>query len=370
MFARVSTYGIAIAALLMTACSQNETELNTASQEPVAISFSFTPAQDNQATTRGEAENAQLRNTGFGVFATVAGSEIPNLMYNQKVTYTYLADDNYLDENGQLTSEAENGYWSYSPVKYWPMTVDGAGNTVPQNVTFCAYAPYAEPNANGNTGATFGITEISTNAQAPYLIYKRYTNPKDSVNLLWDCQVPNTPGSINLRMRHALARVAVSIKLEHAPADGKKVLLNRVTLSGNIAESGKLNLAVAGETPTWIEHDTKEITIYTDCDPEKNTDSWGLINNDIRYVKDLPYNWQPAGLNATNYQNVITIDGHVGYLYLIPQANLTLNCSVAYTILSSDGSPAVTDEKVHIDKVVASPLNGSTPYNLQLRLNL
>ena len=366
MYAREKIYGIAIAALLMTACSQNETEPKTVpTEEPVAISFSFSAlTTETGATTRGDAEDAKLRDTGFGVFATVAGSTFPNLMYNQEVTYTYLADDNYTGD------VAQNGYWSYSPVKFWPMTVNGAGETVPQNVTFCAYAPYAEPNTEtGNTGATFGITKVSLNSETPYLIYKRYTNPKDSVNLLWDCQVPTTPGSINLRMRHALARVAVSIKLEHAPADGKKVLLNRVTLSGNIAESGKLNLADAGEAPTWSEQDIKEITIYTDCDPETNTASWGLISNDIRYVKDLPYNWQPAGLNATNYQNVITIDGHVGYLYLIPQANLTLNCSVLYTIMSSDGT--ITEgEKVHNGKVVASPLNGNNTYNLQLRLNL
>ena len=352
MFARVSTYGIAIAALLMTACSQNETELNTASQEPVAISFSFTPAQDNQATTRSEAENAQLRSTGFGVFATVGESPestYPNLMYNQQVTYTYLADD------------TQNGYWSYSPTKYWPMQ----GDNLAQQVTFCAYAPYTEP--ADIVGATAGITSISTNTQAPYLTYKRFTNPNDSLDLLWDCKKPMTPGTIGLEMKHALTRLAVSIKLVNAPAANTKVLVRRVTLSGNIAESAKLNLAVAGNAPTWTDHETTNITIYTDYDPETNTASWGTINNDIRYVKDLPYSWQPAGLNTTDYQNVITIGGHRGYLYMIPQDNLTLNCSVLYTIMSSDGT--ITEgEKVH--KGVAVSLVGNKPYNLQLKLNL
>ena len=403
MFARVSIYGIVIAALLMTACSQNETELNTASQEPVAISFSFTSTQDNQATTRSEAENAQLRNTGFGVFATVGTSEYPNLMYNQQVTYTYLADD------------TQNGYWSYSPTKYWPMKDDNLA----QKVTFCTYAPYTEP--ADIVGATAGITSISTNTQAPYLTYTRYTNPNDSLNLLWDCQTPAKPGTIKLNMRHALARLAVSIKLDHAPAANTKVLVRRVTLSGDIAESGKLNLAgvvanfigtssteitaggkqnptiegysgtaktvgnvvlysdkeyiwtgsawQAGVVPKWENQDEKSITLYIDCDPETNTASWGTINNDIRYVKDLPYSWQPAGLNTTDYQNVITIGGHRGFLYMIPQGNLTLNCSVLYTIMSSDGT--ITEgEKVHNGKVVASPLNGNNTYNLQLRLNL
>ena len=363
MFARVSTYGIVLAALLMTACSQNETELKTASErEPVPISFSFTSTQDNQATTRGEAENAQLRNTGFGVFATVGESAYPNLMYNQQVTYTYLADDNY-----QLDGQAQNGYWSYSPTKYWPMKVNDEGITVPQDVTFCAYSPYTEP--ADIVGATAGITSISNNSQAPYLTYKRYTNPNDSLDLLWDCQVPATPGTIKLNMRHALARLAVSIKLASAPAADTKVLIRRVTLSGTIAQSGKLNLAVAGEAPTWTDQETTSITIYTDSDPETNTASWGTINNDIRYVKDLPYNWQPAGLNATTDQNVITIGDHRGFLYLIPQASLTLDCRVDYTIMSSDGT-TVSGNKEHNGINVATPLNGNKPYNLKLILTL
>ena len=413
MFARVSIYGIILAALLMTACSQNETELKSVPErEPVPISFSFTSTQDNQATTRSEFTDTKLRSTGFGVFATVEGSEIPNLMYNQQVTYTYLADDNY-----QIDGQAQNGYWSYSPIKYWPMRDDNLA----QKVTFCAYSPYTEP--ADIVGATAGITSISNNSQAPYLIYKRYTNPNDSLNLLWDCQTPMTPGTIKLKMRHVLARVAVSIKLDHAPAANTKVLVRRVTLTGNIAESGKLTLAgvvanfigtssteitdggteiptidgysgtaktpgnvvlyldkeyiwtgsvwQAGVVPKWENQDEKSITLYIDCDPEaeESTASWGILDNNIRYVKDLPYSWQPAGLNATDYQNVITIGGHRGFLYMIPQDNLTLNCSVAYTILSSDGT-IETGEKVHNDKVVASPLNGNNTYNLQLRLNL
>ena len=353
MFARVSIYGIVLAALLMTACSQNETELKSVPEkEPVPISFSFTSAQDNQATTRGSIE--ELRNTGFGVFATIgesAASRNPDLMYNQQVTYTHLADD------------ANNGYWSYSPIKYWPMRDDNLA----QKVTFCAYSPYTEP--ADIVGATAGITSISNNSQAPCLTYKRYTNPNDSLDLLWNCQMLTTPGPIVLSMKHALARLAVSIKLENAPASGTKVLLRRVTLSGTIAESAKLNLAVVGDTPTWTNHENTDITIYTDYDPETNTASWGTIDNDIRYVKDLPYSWQPAGLNATNYQNVITIGDHRGFLYLIPQASLTLNCTVAYTIMSSNGS-MVTGSKEHNGINVATPLNGNTAYNLKLVLKL
>ena len=362
MFARVSTYGIVLAALLMTACSQNETDLKTVPEkEPVAISFTCTTALttdlNDEATTRTDTEpgyDEQLRYTGFGVFATVGDSEYPDLMYNQQVVYTYLADD------------FENGFWSYSPVKFWPKV----GDNLAEEVTFSAYAPYAEPDPEtGNTGATFGITKISPNTGAPYLIYKRFTSPNDSIDLLWDCKVQNKPGNTSLKMRHALARLAVSVILENAPADGTKVLLNRVTLKGDIAESAKLNLSVAGDTPNWTEQDLKSITIYTDSDPkaEGSTDSWGTINNDIRYVTDLPYNWQPDGLNNTEYQNVVTIGGHKGYLYLIPQTSLTLDCTVAYTIMSSGGTK-VEGKKKPEEAIVLSPLNGNSTYNLKLKL--
>ncbi len=363
MYVRAKGYGYLVATLLMVACSQDEAENRTAPEEPVAISFACTStpatAEENwgtsvtRATEPGNIE--QLRYTGFGVFATKTGSAAPDVMYNQQVSYTYLAD------------KADNGYWSYSPLKFWPND-----NTV----TFCAYAPYTNP--SDIVGATTGITSVSGENEAPYIAYKRFTTPNEYIDLLWDCQTLNKPAAdeyITLSMRHALARLAVSIKLSSAPAAGTKVLVRRITLSGDIAESAKLDLTGTGDTPTWSNHVTTATTIYTDYEPETNTGSWGVIDNNIRYISELPYAWQPAGLNHTDYKNAISLDGHKAYIYLIPQSTLSLTCRVAYTIIASDGTTTEGEKVTSTGDTptavtVASPLSGNKSYYLKLILSL
>ena len=361
MFVRERRYGFIIATLLTVACSQNETEINTVPEEPVAISFSCTsiPTDDEErmapyltrTTEPGYIE--QLRYTGFGVFATTKKAPetlVPDFMYNQQVSYTYLADD------------ADNGYWSYSPLKYWPKQTNNSGETV-TNVTFCAYAPYTNP--EDIVGATTGITAISANDETPYITYTRPTSPNDSIDLLWNCQSFTAPASVNLSMRHALARLAVSIKLNSAPAANTKVLVRSVTLTGTLASSAKLDLTDTDDTPTWTDHVTASTTITTDNIPS-NT-SWGIIDNGIRYVSGLPYNWQPAGLTNSDYKNAISLDGHKAYIYLIPQSSLTLTCRVEYTIFT-EGSDPVDVLTENTDISVATPFDGNKTYYLKLKL--
>ena len=376
----------------MTACSQNETELKTASQEPVAISFSFTSTQDNQATTRGEFTDTKLRSTGFGVFATVAGSEIPNLMYNQQVTYTYLADD------------AENGYWSYSPTKYWPIkTVEDNGKlkTVPQTVTFCAYAPYVAA-----SGAT-GITGMSANSKSPgqdYNLYLDYTLSEDldeTVDLLWTCYQPTELGPIEFKMYHALARVAVNVKLADSNSyktSSTRVLISKIELStANAAKTGRLILDddnTETETidevvytyhyryPTWtgqvvgpwkdpenpenLENTTRTVEIQN----TDNSKSYGIIAEEIRYIDDLPYSWQPEGLQKGVSSNALcTGDYPQAYLYFIPnEAGLTLDCKVYYTLMDEAGNK-YNGCKTRTDPVVITPLRGNRTYQLNLEID-
>lgn len=376
MFARVSTYGIVLAALLMTACSQNETELNTASQEPVAISFSFSAlTTENGATTRGDAEDAKLRDTGFGVFATVAGSTFPNLMYNQQVTYTYLADDNYTGD------VAQNGYWSYSPTKYWPVTVDGEGNTVPQKVTFCAYAPYVD--------ATTAITGMSANTYtgSPYLDYTLSEELDETVDLLWTCCVPSVRGPITFSMYHALARVAVNVMVdntnEYKTSDDQKVLISKITLSTSTAvKTGRLKLdntesndAVTNHYPIW-DHTWEGQIIgarTVDILNIDNSSSYGIIAEDVRYIDDLPFSWQPKGVEKDPQEKGVnalcTGDYPQAYIYFIPnETGLTLNCTAYYRLMDSNGYTS-NELSITADPVSIVPLRGNRTYQLILKIN-
>ena len=371
MFARVSTYGIILAALLMTACSQNETELKTApTEEPVAITFSVTEPATTR-TTNGYAglidkENKQLKQTGFGVFAGQNKDSIPDMMYNQKVTYTFLADDD------------KNGYWSYYPIKYWPAD--------PRGLYFAAYAPYVE-SIPDPVGEITGITGMTANNQEPYLDYTLSDKLEETVDLLWTCHRPTELKPFAFSMYHALARVAVNVKLVDAntyKTSTTKVLIRKITLSTTTAaKTGRLKLDTDKvekiddkwyHYPTWSGQTTDARTVNilnTD-----NPSSYGIIAEEIRYIDDMPYKWQPEGLQKDDEGNGVlanalcAADHHQAYVYFIPyDAGLSLTCTVYYTLMGSTGVPYNGHSTAAAPVAVGTPLRGNRTYNLNLDIN-
>ena len=301
-------------------------------------------------------------------------------MYNQQVTYTYLADD------------AENGYWSYSPTKYWPIqTVEENGDlkTVPQTVTFCAYAPYAEP--ADLVGATTGITGVSDNEEKPYLDYTLSEDLDETVDLLWTCYQPTELGPIEFKMYHALARVAVNVMVdntnEYKTSDDQKVLISQITLSTSTAvKTGRLKLdntesndAVTNHYPIWTGTDPEhpENLEYTTRTVEiQNTDnskSYGIIAEDVRYIDDLPFSWQPKGVEKDNLEKGVnalcTGDYPQAYIYFIPnETGLTLNCTAYYRLMDSNGYTS-NELSITADPVSIVPLRGNRTYQLILKIN-
>ena len=409
MNAREKFYGIMVmaGALLLAGCSQEDATTEVAALAPVAIAFDFSAdsntagdsdtATDNTGdmavmTRAGQTDffsttNDLLHRTGFGLFAghlneakTAAASL--DFMYNQEVRYTFLADDDN-DKVDDPTHPYGNGYWSYYPLKYWPNNPDDINR-----LFFCAYAPYVET----ADGTTTGITAISANSVAdPYIEYTWADKPEDTVDLLWGCwQATDDDDAttllnlrlspVKMKMRHALARIAVSVRVDNLPAD-TKVLLKSITLSGTMTLTARLRLNTTGETPRWDDQaDTDERTITIGNDPD-NTDSYGLLDNSVRYIEGLPYSWQPDGAQAdpdagddddgNGYTNALSYDGHQAYVYLIPQDNLSLQCKVAYNVMTpSTTTPGVktTEDAVAIDGL--SPLEGNKTYHLKLTLKL
>ena len=368
MYARVSRYGILLAALLMIACSQNETELKTVpTEEPVAITFSVTEPAMTRATNGYagfiDADNQQLKYTGFGVFAGQNKDSIPDMMYNQKVTYTFLADDD------------KNGYWSYYPIKYWPAD--------PRGLYFAAYAPYVE-SASGLPVGTTGITGMTANNQEPYLDYTLSDKLEETVDLLWTCHRPTELKPFAFSMYHALARVAVNVKLADAntyKTSTTKVLIRKITLSTTTAaKTGRLKLDTDKvekiddkwyHYPTWTGQTTDARTVNI-----LNTDnpiSYGIIAEEIRYIEDMPYKWQPEGLQKDDEENGVLVnalcaaDHHQAYVYFIPyDAGLSLTCTVYYTLMGSTGVPYNGHSTAAAPVAVGTPLRGNRTYNLNL----
>lgn len=120
-------------ALLLCACAATEplSEKNIFSDTPVSFDAfgrwddNASGAADTRTTSNG-AETTFDNGDAIGVMAyyipegATADATAPNFMYNQKVTYS--------------ASSSATGAWTYSPVKYWPVS---------GKVNFYAYSPYA-----------------------------------------------------------------------------------------------------------------------------------------------------------------------------------------------------------------------------------
>ncbi len=371
MYAREILYGTIITVgLLLWGCSQNDVTTEGTSEKPVAISFECSKQTDE--TTRaghtGLMHTEDLRTTGFGVFASISAAKTPDMMYNQNVSFTYVGD---LDD-------PLYGYWSYSPVKYWPTDLS--------NFYISAYAPYVTETGIDANGT--GIIGVSDNSSVPTIDYRRCEKPEECVDLLWylytqPASIPSG-GRLNIDMHHALARLEINVKLETAPAAGTKVLIEEITLKGRMAKTGKLHLyeqttessgANTKYYPVWSDwtydkdggNNDTDRTILIDNDIN-NASCYGYIAPEVRYIKGLPYSWQPDGLKTDDQNALCTIDRKT-YLYLIPTSNtLNLTVTVKYHKVSVASDVAGTKTTTTSPTAITSELRGNTTYSVNLTL--
>lgn len=395
-----------VALLLMTSCTAEDVVKETTSGEAIAISFSCnydneeeneTRAADQDATgitrtgQQGAMNTEDLYATGFGVMASVtanndpedpeyAGANKPNLMYNQEVKYTFVGDmDNPL-----------TGFWSYYPLKYWPSDLE--------HCYISAYAPYVEPSElEGLSETKTGIVGISGNNEAPYITYRRCKKPNEVVDLLWyyknfapsdkipEATATKPAGTLNMKMRHALTRLEIKVALKEGTvlAEGTKVLIDSITLTGTMTRTAKLILndetVVEGKHyPKWQAldpADTENRTIIIDNE-DNNSESYGIIDAQVRYIPGMPYSWQPAGLQVYNpsapegtdngMRNALSTGGKIGYIYLIPLGTLSLTVKVKYHKMTSGNDVKGINTS---DPITISPFYGNIPYSLNLTLS-
>ncbi|MBQ9523829.1 MAG: fimbrillin family protein [Bacteroidaceae bacterium] len=368
--------------LLMAACTQEE-RMPDIPAEAVAIAFDCHTALDEgeTRTVNGKpgyttSENGNLYYMGFGVFAREEGATEYNFMWNQAVEYVFLADITKED------FDLYDGYWTYSPIKYWPYKYNNVEQkNVPKTLYFSAYAPYVVKPEGLDPGTT-GITGMSSNTEQPYIDYTLSDDLDETVDLLWCYQEVNEVQSVQLRMHHALARVSVGVTLSDAntykTAD-TKVLISQITLSGTVARTGRLDLTDAntdekGIYPTWTvqttDTHTRVVNILNSDDPA----SYGIIARDIRYIDDLPYKWQPDGLQK-DYEGkgvpanaLITRDIHKAYIYFIPYTSPSpLTCTVYYTLMDDSGNVHKGHSTAEVPlSSIANPLKGNRTYQLNL----
>ena len=380
-------YGLMMvgAMLLIAGCSADDVVKETTSEEAIAISFSCNYDNQEEHPTRAGHEGLMniedLYTTGFGVMASTSDTKVPNLMYNQKVEFTLVGD----------LVDPKKGYWSYEPLKYWPTSMT--------NFYISAYAPYVELPIDGSGT---GIIGISGKSVPPYVDYRRCDKPNQLVDLLWyyvepasipAATVQQPRGTLAMKMRHALARLEIKVAVGADPGT-TKVLIEKITLKGKMAKTGRLSLSsqeTAGSGvdtkyyPVWSDQvfdkdgggDDKDHTIEI-TNEDNDPDSYGIIDSQVRYIPGLPYSWQPAGLSTTP-QDALNTGDRKGYIYLIPQDELELTVKVKYKkwVSGADeptpGEKTTTASTLRIPtptlEVPNPPLKGNTTYTLNLTLS-
>ena len=384
MYAR-EIYGLMMAGamLLIAGCSADDVVKETTSERAIAISFScnYDDKEEGYITRAGHqgAMNTEdLYASGFGVMASVSAGSVPNLMYNQKVEFTFVGDMDPL-----------KGYWSYSPLKYWPNSMT--------DFYISAYAPYVEPTDLENLPANeTGIIGISENNEEPFITYRRCEKPGNVVDLLWyyatfenHTDIPDA-GKLDMKMRHALARLEIKVALAAAPDPvTTKVLIEKITLTGEMTRTANLmlnNETVDGNNhyPIWQALETPDVENRTIqiMNEDNKTESYGVIDAQVRYIPGLPYSWQPAGLKVydadpeaedNGMRNALSTGDRTGYVYLIPQATLSLKINVKYHKVTSGGVDTVGEKSIDASPVTTpitiSPLNGNTTYTLNVKLS-
>lgn len=246
-----------------------------------------------------------LRTTGFGVFAChtglhpyVSSSVMSNYMWNQQVTY---------DDASTL--------WDYTPLRYWPSTVEGLN----PYISFAAYAPYAAHPGTGTTAAERCIVDIIRTEEGgdPWLVYQLGGSENDwqahQVDLLYDFRRDQQQGDVGHRvsflLRHALASagdevsVGCSMALQRqlkAAYSGTplSITLERVTLVYTLLRKGRLWLTdddtprwetIASETPTVlrrlvIEPPAGQVIATATSASECTVSDYTLTNQGIFYI--------------------------------------------------------------------------------------
>lgn len=252
-----SVFGLAVASLMLAACSSADEVATAPAATPEAgetpINFG---AYMNRTTTRGGYEGElttpllQGVADGFGVMAYYTDNQpynpnaIPNFMYNQQVTY-------------------DTDHWTYSPLKYWPNEFGAAAtSTGLDRLSFFAYAPYTEVNpvtGYALTNPEYGIIGMtrSTENGYPKVRYVASFNPSQRVDLCWaapnrDAVKPAVDDKVEFNFKHALASLNIQIDalFDNAGTLDKntRIWVRSVTFEG-IAIKGELNLN--NDAPEW-----------------------------------------------------------------------------------------------------------------------
>lgn len=212
---------MAIAALAMAGCSQNEvTDVNPDSHPAVGFdAYTGVPTRGAETTTNLLKDNTK---GNFGILAFYTGASdwetakvtaLPNFMYNEKVHYNTSGPN-----------------WAYDNIKYWPTNPD-------HMITFFAYGPYeAAPTAGTNKGI---VLSGKTAQGIPFIDFTLKGTDKldEMVDLVVadkrDQKYTTSSGTVNFKFGHILSKVLFKVKLRNALSGNTRIFVKKLEILGS-----------------------------------------------------------------------------------------------------------------------------------------
>lgn len=193
---------MAMAALAMAGCSQNEVTDVNPDAHPVIGFDVYTGVQTKGVETDNDALKAS--DAGFGFFAyKTTGNWSDNI--------STATPDFLYNEHGTWTAGSPSGSWGYKNLRFWPTNNK-------DKITFFAYAPYESTTDGTDKGITLSK---STETGAPYLEFAVPTGDDwadKMVDLVTDCRtdIQNltatsdklSSGKVSFKFSHVLTKVA------------------------------------------------------------------------------------------------------------------------------------------------------------------
>lgn len=420
--------GLAIAVTLMlTACSGSGDIVGTGipvDTGPLPVTFS-TGVDASTRTTTGTIstlDDLKALPEGFGVFAyftdsklwatargTLSGDDsnypVPDFMYNQPVTWGWLSTvTKEVDGNIVIDEDLSVKGWTYAPLKYWPNYSDNDNAVNPRHISFFAYAPFVEGDAQtGATGLASGITEVTYGSdRSPHVRYSLGTTG-DMVDLLYaNCIDARRNGEggvvvssdgvttdyqrVPLTFHHALCCVELYVQRIYdeqiysgnkPDKDHTKLFVNKLVLdtgtdaSKALSGSGRLNL----ETGQWDDDAWSRISADGDGHYKLTLDET-LFNDTVRGTASVSSSdiinyelekWERAGFGVSEQMRPLVPLGRS--LMFFPQSTLTFVPTLSYTMVTRDDELEmnyITDTDAHRYNRIQHQLTGS-PLTLSLQ---
>ncbi len=292
---KIYLVAIAVAALTVSSCSQDEVLNMNPEAGPQAISFNGAYL-GNAAETRGTVatiDNLKVGTyaAGLGVFANYTGENEYATTNATNWTNTFMNNLNvkWTDTNNDGTADD----WTYSPAKYWPS--EG------EKVSFVAYAPFV----NGQTDAK-AITHT-----VPATIANQNDLVVSNLVLNQTCATPE----VSFTMSHVLSKIGLKMTGAELP-NGYSFTLTSVKLgvdSGTGFYTSNSYNAVDG-TGTWGTGSGTQALKWVSTD----------LSNDGKVT------------NATN--NTSTSNDDDKFLFVIPQNFTSLPVRVEYDLTVAEGA--------------------------------